>query len=106
MPMIVHGLPVVGLQSIVPVGKTVPPPTLSQLSADPGKVMSPVAMVPVPGVTPIPAVGIVERTVLLLPATSHAKPKRGAKLYGSRLYGPLIPLPTCTRPTFGTKFAS
>src|SRR6267154_3814051 len=98
----VHGLPVVGLQSIVPVGKTVPPPTLSQFSCEPGKIINPVVMLPVPGVTPTPPVGMVakprvlfsarndsqlrvsqmipappRRTVLLFPNTSQANPARG-----------------------------
>ena len=52
MPMIVQGFPVATLQSIVPVGKTVLPPVAFQLSCGGTKVTRPVAILPLPGVTP------------------------------------------------------
>src|ERR1700682_686734 len=73
MPIIVKGFPVATLQSIVPVGKTVPPPVPFQLSCDPGKTTRPVAMFPVPGDTPTPPVGIVERPILLFSARNDSQ---------------------------------
>src|SRR5215472_9354631 len=109
-PMIEHGAPVTGSQSMVLLpGKTVP----NQFKLDPGKAATPVAMLP-PEVPPVELiwapVGIVARpielfnarndsqltvsymmpppprnTVRPLPKRSQAKPARGAKLVRSGL---------------------